>query len=58
MRARYKQGILALPPTSGLNTLPREHPDDVLEVPVGTASILADIDTPEDYRRAVEAEGG
>lgn len=50
-RARYKQAILALPLTMGLNAIARAHPDDVEEVPVDTPSIHQDIDTPEDYAR-------
>jgi len=53
-RARYKPEILSLPLTVGLNHLVHSHPDDVLEVPVDTSSVLKDIDTPEDYRRALE----
>lgn len=53
-RERYKQEILNLPLTVGLNTIAHIHPEDVEEVPVNTPAVLRDIDTPEDYRRAVQ----
>ena len=37
----------------GLRGLVRAHPEDVLEVAAGSAGVLEDLDTPEDYRRAV-----
>jgi molybdenum cofactor cytidylyltransferase len=52
-RASYQEEILRLPLTVGLNILARTHPEDVEEVPVNTRSIFQDIDTPEDYRRAL-----
>lgn len=53
MRARLKEAVLSLPHDQGLNTLLRARPREVLEVPVETASILRDMDTPEDYRNAL-----
>jgi molybdenum cofactor cytidylyltransferase len=38
-----------LPAGQGLNAYFRQHPSEVAEVPVATASILVDLDTPEDY---------
>jgi molybdenum cofactor cytidylyltransferase len=38
----------------GLRGLLLAHPEDVLEVAAATSGVLVDIDTPEDYRRAVE----
>jgi len=35
----------------GLRGLLHGHPDEVFEMPVSTASVLSDMDYPEDYRR-------
>lgn len=48
-------GLLALPPGSAPRHLLRARPDAVAEVPVASASVVEDIDTPEDYRRARRA---
>ena len=48
---RHVAGIRALPGDVGLNAYLRAHPEDVREVPVASASILFDMDTPEDYER-------
>jgi len=32
----------------------RGYPEDTLEVPVDDAGILHDLDTPEDYRQALD----
>ena len=40
---------------TGLRGLIHAHPDAILEVPVDSASILEDIDYPEDYVRALKA---
>ncbi len=57
-RASLKRAILDLPLTSGLNRLLAEHPEQIQEVEVDSDTVLKDIDTPEDYRRALEeAEG-
>jgi molybdenum cofactor cytidylyltransferase len=42
-------GIRALPQGIGLNVYLRQHTGETLEVPVDSASILYDLDTPEDY---------
>ena len=39
----------------GLRGLLLAHPDDVHEVEIDNASLLADIDLPADYARAVQA---
>ena len=44
--------VCALPPTTGLNHLPRQHVDRVLEVACDDDGVVTDIDTPEDYERA------
>ena len=41
----------------GLKGLLEEHADDVLEVEAESDSVLMDLDTPEEYRRALERLG-
>jgi len=53
-RTRYRAEILALPLSVGLNQIAKTHPDDVEEVALETPTVLQDIDTPEDYLRALE----
>jgi len=48
---RHVAGIRALPRGVGLNAYLRQHSGNTLEVPVATASVLWDLDTPEDYER-------
>jgi len=49
--------VRQLGPEEGINRLLQRHP--VLELPVSAATILQDVDTPEDYRRLTgpQAEG-
>jgi molybdenum cofactor cytidylyltransferase len=52
--------IRALPQGVGLNVYLRQHEPDTLEVPVESASVLCDLDTPEEYERLLKrlkAEG-
>ena len=51
---RYRDKILALSGAEGLKPLMRGYPEDTLEVPVDHAGILHDLDTPEDYRQALD----
>jgi molybdenum cofactor cytidylyltransferase len=51
---RYGNAIGDLDGNSGLKPLVRGYPDDTLEVSVPERSILTDLDTPEDYRKALE----
>ena len=51
---RYGDAIRALDGDSGLKPLVRGHPGDTLEVPVFEEGILTDLDTPDDYRKALE----
>jgi len=51
---KYKREIMGLDPAVGLRQLLIRHPDDVLEVPVRTPSVLRDIDRPEDFRKAMK----
>ncbi len=55
MHRSLRDRIAGLPPQAGLRELWRRHPDLVCHVPVDTPSILHDIDTPEDYERALQA---
>jgi len=43
--------VFVLPHTEGLNQLVRRKPERIVEVPVASATVLADLDTPEDYDR-------
>ncbi|HWP28808.1 MAG TPA: nucleotidyltransferase family protein [Chloroflexota bacterium] len=42
--------LLSAPPTEGARAVVRAHRAEVLEVPVDTPGVLADIDTPQHYR--------
>jgi len=52
---KYRNAIRALDPGIGLRQLMRDHPEDVLEVRTRSPRVLHDIDTPEDYERALES---
>jgi molybdenum cofactor cytidylyltransferase len=54
---RHVAGIRALPADRGINSYFREHASEVREVPVASAAVLADLDTPEDYARLKEWMG-
>jgi len=49
--------VFELPHDVGLNHLVRMHADEVVELEVGRESVIADLDTPEDYRRALGGWG-
>jgi molybdenum cofactor cytidylyltransferase len=51
---KYKGEIMSLDPAVGLRQLLLRHPDDILEVPVRTSSVLHDIDRPGDFRKATK----
>jgi molybdenum cofactor cytidylyltransferase len=53
---RYRDEILALSGEPGLKAVMRGHPEDTLEVEVGRPEILEDMDTPEDYHKALRAK--
>ena len=53
LRMRIKSEILSLPSTVGLDHWRDAHPDSVEFVPVNAPGIAEDIDTPEDYQRAL-----
>jgi CTP:molybdopterin cytidylyltransferase MocA len=48
---RLVPGLRAHPDGQGINTYLRHHTAETLEVPVESADILLDLDTPEDYER-------
>ena len=50
---RYRDEILALSGDPGLKAVMRGHPEDTVEVAVDMPEILSDIDTPEDYQKAL-----
>ena len=50
---KYRNEIGTLDPGIGLRQLMRDHPEDVLEVRTRSLRVLLDIDTPEDYQRAL-----
>ena len=52
--ARYKETILSGEPPGGLKALLADHEDDAVEVEVDDEGILIDLDTPQDYRKAME----
>jgi len=54
--ARYRDELLTRHDDLGLRGLLQAHPDDVLELPVSTPSVLSDIDSPEDYQRELARE--
>jgi molybdenum cofactor cytidylyltransferase len=49
--ARYSQEVLTRYDDLGLRGLLRAHPEDVFELPADSASVLSDMDYPEDYQR-------
>jgi CTP:molybdopterin cytidylyltransferase MocA len=48
---KHAAGIRALPAGHGINAFVREHATEVFELPVSTADVLIDLDTPEEYAR-------
>jgi molybdenum cofactor cytidylyltransferase len=48
---KHVEGIRSLPPGQGLNVYLREQAAQTVEVPVSSADVLCDLDTPEDYER-------
>jgi molybdenum cofactor cytidylyltransferase len=52
---RHVAGIRAHPAAEGLNTYLRAHEGETREVPVSSASVVEDLDTPEDYERLLRS---
>jgi CTP:molybdopterin cytidylyltransferase MocA len=52
--AHYREEILGLGPQQGLNVVTRGHPEDTLEVPVDSDTILRDMDYPEEYEAELQ----
>jgi molybdenum cofactor cytidylyltransferase len=52
---KHVAGMRQLPPGQGLNVYLRRHAAQTLEVPVASADVLHDLDTPEDYERLRQA---
>lgn len=48
---KHAPGLRLLPPDQGINVYLRQQAAETLEVPVDTADILIDLDTPEDYEK-------
>jgi molybdenum cofactor cytidylyltransferase len=55
---KHVAGIRGLRPGLGLNAYLRERAEEIIEVPVQSAAILADLDTPEDYERLLRGDAG
>jgi molybdenum cofactor cytidylyltransferase len=53
---RHVAGMRALPAGEGLNVYLRRQAAETLELPVESADVLGDLDTPEDYERLRRAE--
>jgi molybdenum cofactor cytidylyltransferase len=51
---RYKELILAGEPPGGLKTLLADHAEDAIDVETDDEGILIDLDTPRDFRMALE----
>ena len=54
---KYRDEVGNLSPDIGLRALVYNHPEDILEVEVGTPIILRDIDDIEDYKRGLKNKG-
>ncbi|MBY0522847.1 MAG: nucleotidyltransferase family protein [Gemmataceae bacterium] len=54
---KHVAGIRASPAGQGINVYLRQQRAETLEVPVESASVLIDLDTPDDYRRLAAAWG-
>jgi len=50
-RWKLADEVAALPPDCGLNTLLKNHSDEVAELPVDHPGVITDLDTPGDYER-------
>ena len=55
LAARWREEVLSRHDGLGLRGLLAVHPEQVREVAVTSASVLADMDSPEDYERLRDA---
>lgn len=55
---RYRDEIITSFDDGGLRGLLQVHPDDIFEFSVSTPAVLSDIDSPDDYRRALASFDG
>ena len=53
--ARFRDEVLTCHDHVGLRGLVASHPDEIFEVTTTTASVLEDLDTPEDYQRHLKS---
>ena len=51
---RYRDKVMTHYDEVGLRGLPHDHPGDVFELEASSPAVLADMDVPADYRRALE----
>jgi nicotine blue oxidoreductase len=51
LRWRHAAGIRAHATNDGINAYLRSHGDETFELPVADPGVLANLDTPEDYKR-------
>jgi len=54
IHTRYRDEIAALDPSVGLRELMQRHPEAIRHVVFPDESVLHDMDTPEDYARALQ----
>lgn len=57
LSAQYRHEVLNLGVDQGLNVVTRGHPEDTLEVPMTSDTILCDMDYPEEYEAALRRWG-
>jgi len=53
IETRFRKDISALDPDQGLRGLLKKYPAEICGIECGTADILRDIDTPEDYEKEI-----
>lgn len=54
LAATYREEVLGLSAQQGLNVVTRGHPEDTLEVPVDSDTILRDMDYPQEYEAELQ----
>lgn len=58
LSTRYRDEIMTSFDNAGLRGVLQAHPDDIFELTVSTPAVLSDIDSPDDYRRALASFDG